>query len=289
MSALLEHMATGVTTVCRAWIVRRSDGVVMGFTDHDEDLEIDDTTCRASSGLTTGALATSTGLSVDNAEASGALRDEAISEADIRNGLWDGAHVTAYRVNWRRPDERDVLFRATLGEITWGNGAFTAELRGVGEQLNKVRGRIYQKRCDAMLGDARCGKALGSTHLTDLVLLQVAERRILTFEERGGFAVGWYTGGRVTVLTGNAAGESGQIKVDRISDGRREISLSTSLRRDVGAGDRVRLEAGCDKRMTTCRVKFDNLLNYRGFPHIPGEEWLMAYPTRSSRNDGGRL
>lgn len=289
MSALHAHLASGVTTVCRAWIVRRGDGATFGFTDHDGSLEIEGVICRASSGLTGGALATSTGLSVDNADASGALSDETITEADIRAGRWDGAAVVAWRVNWAAPEEREVLFRATLGEIAWGDGAFTAELRGAAEGLNKVRGRIYQKRCDASLGDARCRAALGPAHVAEMTVIGATENRVLALDEPAGFAPGWFAKGQVTVLTGLAAGLSGKVKADRYIGGRREVALWTGLRLDVRAGDRVRVEAGCDKRMETCRAKFGNLVNFRGFPHIPGEEWLMAYPTRGSRNDGGRL
>ena len=54
-------------------------------------------------------------------------------------------------------------------------------------------------------------------------------------------------------------------------------------------GDMVRIEAGCDRRAETCRLKFNNFLNFRGFPHIPGEDWVMSYPVSSARNDGGSL
>jgi uncharacterized phage protein (TIGR02218 family) len=51
----------------------------------------------------------------------------------------------------------------------------------------------------------------------------------------------------------------------------------------------VRLEAGCDKRAETCRLKFANFLNFRGFPHLPGEDWLTAVPKAEGANDGGSL
>ena len=34
-AALLDHLKAGVTTVCQCWAVTRSDGTVLGFTDHD--------------------------------------------------------------------------------------------------------------------------------------------------------------------------------------------------------------------------------------------------------------
>jgi uncharacterized phage protein (TIGR02218 family) len=51
----------------------------------------------------------------------------------------------------------------------------------------------------------------------------------------------------------------------------------------------IRLEAGCDKRFETCRLKFANLLNFRGFPDIPGDDWLVSTPATGAQNAGGSL
>lgn len=289
MNTLAAHMALGSATVCRAWIVRRMDGQIFGFTDHDGSVEVDGTVCSASSGLTAGALQASTGLSVDNVPAQGALSHDVLREDDIRAGIWDDAIVTAYLLNWAQPSQFEILFRGTIGEISWGDGAFTAELRGLAEALNRVRGRVYQARCDAVLGDGRCRKRLGPVYTAETTVVRVDAGQVF---EMGGlqlFAPKWFERGLLHVLTGNATGQSERIKTDRILGEGRRIGLWQSLRFEVEPGDRVRLEAGCDKRLETCRQKFDNVLNFRGFPNIPGEDWLMAYPVSSGRNDGGRL
>lgn len=54
----------------------------------------------------------------------------------------------------------------------------------------------------------------------------------------------------------------------------------------VAAGDRFRVVAGCDKSADTCRAKFANFLNFRGFPHLPGDDWVTAYPKDGQINDG---
>jgi uncharacterized phage protein (TIGR02218 family) len=84
--ALYRHLEDGATTVCRAWMVRRTDGTLMGFTDHDRDLVVDGVPCRADTGMTARALQQTTGMSVDNSEAAGALSDAAIREEDILAG-----------------------------------------------------------------------------------------------------------------------------------------------------------------------------------------------------------
>lgn len=42
----------------------------------------------------------------------------------------------------------------------------------------------------------------------------------------------------------------------------------------------------CDKRYATCRDIFENRLNFRGFPDIPGEDYLSLYPQDSQTMDG---
>lgn len=290
MSALLDHLGTGVTTVARCWRVARKDGVVMGFTDHDRDLVFDGTEFRAGAGLSARAVSQTTGLAVDNTEAAGALSDAAISEADLRAGRFDGATVEAWLVNWADPGQRMVQFRGTMGEVVQAGGAFQAELRGLTELLNQPQGRVYQRSCAAILGDGQCR--------VDLTLPGYVEQRVVETVEGGqvfgwadflGFDDRWFERGRLVVVSGAAAGLVAVVKNDRLSGRARRVEVWEAIRADVAPGDVVRLEAGCDKRAETCRLKFANFLNFRGFPHVPGEDWLMAVPKSDAVNDGGRL
>ncbi len=287
---LKAHLESGNTSVSRAWEIARRDGVRLGFTDHDRDLAFDGLTFRAQSGLTAQALAQSTGLSVDNGEALGALSDGAISEADIRAGRYDGAAVKAWLVNWAVPDDRTLIFQGTVGEITQADAAFRAELRGSTEALNVPGGRVFQKPCAAVLGDSACGFDLSDPgYFSDAPVLEVEEDRSFSFAIMPQFAEAWFERGRFEVLDGAAKGLVGVIKSDTTTLSARKVELWEAIRADVAQGDSVRLQAGCDKRAETCKIKFSNFLNFRGFPHIPGEDWLMAYPRRGSDNDGGSL
>ena len=79
------------------------------------------------------------------------------------------------------------------------------------------------------------------------------------------------------------------IKNDRTVGAGREIELWQAIGPEVIAGDLIRLEAGCDKDAETCRVKFTNFANFRGFPHIPGEDWLTSYPKAERTQQGQSL
>ncbi|MEM0945805.1 MAG: DUF2163 domain-containing protein [Pseudomonadota bacterium] len=288
--ALKAHLTTGATCVCRCWAVTRSDEVTLGFTDHDRELSFDGITFRADSGLTARALQQSTGLSVDNTEALGALSAPAITEADIQAGRFDGAEVRAWLVNWMAPEERMLQFRGSLGEITRSGEAFRCELRGLADALNQPRGRVYHPRCSAVLGDARCGVNLSQPgFVLEGPLASISDGRTIELADPGGFAESWFQRGRFEVLDGAAAGLTGVVKTDTNEGGMRRLTLWEVLRAPLAVGDRVRVVAGCDKRSATCRAKFSNILNFRGFPNIPGEDWLVTYPRRGGRNGGGSL
>lgn len=290
MSALYAHLARGVTTVCRAWVVTRRDGLVLGFTDHDLPLIVDGVACRADSGMTARALQQTTGLSVDNSEAVGALSDAAITEADLIAGRFDGAEVRSFLVNWAAPEERVELFRGSLGEITRGGGGFAVELRGLSEALNQPQSFAYQPACSAVLGDARCRFDLATPgYRVEVAVDRVEENRRFDFAAFPVFEDRWFQDGRVEVLTGLAAGLVGVVKTDRREGEGRRVELWQSFQADVAPGDMLQITAGCDKAAATCRVKFGNFLNFRGFPHIPGEDWLASYPVSDRANRGGSL
>ena len=288
--ALYTHLTSGTTTVCRAWAVVRRDGRVFGFTDHDRELTFEGIRFYAEQGMTARALQQTTGLSVDNSEAVGALSAAAVTEEDLLAGRFDGAEVRAWMVNWADVGARVMQFRGSLGEITRSGGAFRAELRGLTEALNQPQGRAFQRGCSAILGDASCRFDLTRPGFsTERPVETMADRRLFGFAAFGGFDDRWFEKGRMVVLDGAARGMIAVIKNDRIDGAGRSIELWERIGPKIASGDLVRLEPGCDKMVDTCRLKFGNFVNFRGFPHIPGEDWLLSYPVSAGVNDGGSL
>jgi hypothetical protein len=206
---MVARIESGAATLCHAWLLTRRDGVRMGFTDHDRDLEVDGVTCRAASGWTAGAMDSAPDR-VGTASVAGGLDDTAISVGDLEDGLYDAAAVDLWRVDWMRADLKVRLWRGRLAKVRWDGDAFTGELEGPLAALDRVFGRTFGRDCDAELGDGRCGVSLA---------------------EFGG--------------------------------------------------------SPCDRRWTTCVGTFGNGVNFRGFPDIPGDDFLAASPVEGGRNDGG--
>ena len=286
--ALIAHLKTGAATTCNVWLVVRKDGKTFGFTDHDNDLEFDEVTFKANTGLTAGAVQMSTGMSVDNTEVSGALTDDGITESDLAAGRFDGAMVTTWLVNWKNLDERTIRFRGSFGEIQRSSGAFKVELRGLSEGLNQQKGRIYQPNCCAILGDDECRFDLNQPgYSMEATIVSLAGRGEYHFQNQSNFPPKWFERGGATIITGRAKGIRGVVKFDREIEALRAITFWVDFDLSPEIGDLIKFEAGCDKLADTCRSKFANFLNFRGFPDIPGTDWVASYPVANQRNDGG--
>lgn len=204
---LAARIESGAATLCHVWITSRADGLRLGFTDHDRDLIVDGVVCRAASGWTQGAADAAEGLTPGSLAIGGVLEDDRIAGADVAAGLWDGARVALWRVDWERPELKVALGAGAMSRIRCEGEGFVAEIEGPLAALERVVGRTFGRGCDAVLGDPRCGAD---------------------------------PGGRT-----------------------------------------------CDKRWETCVGVFGNGINFQGFPDIPGDDFLTAWPATGGRHDGG--
>jgi uncharacterized phage protein (TIGR02218 family) len=287
---LRDALATGCTTLCRCWTIVRTDGVVMGFTDHDRSLSFDGITFEASSGFNAAAVESATGLSVDTHTVSGALSSQAITDDDVERGFYDGAEITLWLVDWRDPDSRLLLSRGHIGEIRRGRQAFEAEVVSLSERLNQPFGSAFIHGCDRRLGDAKCGIDLSlPIHRGAAVVQTVIDDQRFVVSGLEVFSWRWFDGGRLDWTSGANAGVAGHVKTHLapVDGATVEVWLTPPL--PVVAGDGFTVTAGCDKTLETCKGKFNNLLNFRGFPHMPGDDWAAGYVNSEGEHDGGSL
>lgn len=198
---------------CLCWRLTRADGVVVAVTEHDHALVVAGEIYKPGGALAASELTSSTGLQPGQAGAMGALSSDAISEADLTAGLWDGSRVDVFRVDWSRPEDFVQVWAGRFSEITRGALGFEAELVSLKADFERPVGRIYSRQCDAVLGDARCGIDLNDP---------------------------------------NFAGQS------------------------------------CDQRISTCKERFGNVENFRGFPQMPGTDFILSGPAATDNNGGQR-
>jgi uncharacterized phage protein (TIGR02218 family) len=276
-SALQSHLATGATTLAWCWRVTRNDGTGLGFTDHDRDLAFDGTVFEAAAGFTASEIKDALGLSVDNLEVSSALKSDRLNEDHLTAGLYDDAGVEIWRVNWADTESRVLMRSGSLGEVRRSGAAFTAEVRGLAHYLQQPRGRLYQSGCDADLGDARCGVDLDNPTFRGVgTVLAALSPRLFTASGLAAFVAGWFTRGLVTFASGANAGRSQEVKRHALTGAEATIELWQPMALAIAPGDTFTVTAGCDKQLATCKTRFANAINFRGFPHMPGPDYILA-------------
>lgn len=281
------HIAQGETTLCHCWKIIRGDGVVLGFTDHDRTLSFGGTEFVPAHGLDGGEVPAKLGAQVETSEVLGVLHAETITDEDILLGRYDGAVVETWRVNWSDVAQRLLLRSDAIGEIVREDGVFRAELRSAQQGLNATHGRIYQGLCDASLGDARCKVGLSDPAFRGFATVTAIDDPFrLVVAGLGGFAAEWFAFGSALWTDGQRVGlQDGVMTHSRVGSAD-VLGFSARVGDWVVPGDTLTVTAGCDRRFATCKAKFANAVNFRGFPHIPGSDYVLRHPRNGDAMDG---
>lgn len=281
-SGLAAHLAAETATLATCWRVERRDGAVFRFTDSDLDLVVSGETYRAATGYARTALASEAGLAAGGLEVEGLLDADEIAEDALRAGLFDFAEVRIFAVNRADLSQGELkLRRGRFGEVTLGeDGLFRTELRGLAQALSQTVGALYGPECRADLGDARCGVAIsGPTFQRPGEVATVVSRSEFTVTiDTPSAEAGYYSGGVLIWTSGANAGVATEVKKWVV--GTATVTLFLPAAFAVEVGDEFDIRPGCDKRFVTCRTKFDNAVNFRGEPFIPGVDSVLKVASK---------
>ena len=270
--ALLAHLSGEVTSLTTCWKLSRRDGAVLGFTSHDRDIVFGGVTYTASNGFVPSAVVSNAELSVDNMEIHGIIDGEVMLEADIKAGIYDYAAIEIFMVNFMDLSQgRLDLRNGWLGEVKYGNGRFSAEVRGLMQAMSQVIGELYSPSCRAKLGDSRCGLDIVDFTVTGSVSV-VTSNQIFEDAAREEDA-GYFTMGKITFTSGNNAGISMEVKEYGVGG---VVILVFPMAYELQVGDEYTMQAGCDKSFATCIARFSNAVNFRGEPHVPGVDAMLT-------------
>jgi uncharacterized phage protein (TIGR02218 family) len=264
---LTTHLQGEVTTLATCWKITRTDGVVKSFTDLDSDIVFASLTYLSIAGFTPSSVETKDNFSVDNVEVQGMFQTGYITAPDLLAGKYDFAEVEIFIVNYLDLSQgRMLLRRGRLGEVTMQKDTFIAELRGLAENLQQTIGELYQPSCRAILGDSECKKVLTSFTFTGTVTT-VTSGLIFTSNALTQ-AAGYFTGGQITWTSGNNNG----LKMEVKEFANKQVVLAQAMPYAIQVGNSFQIIAGCDKTHQTCISKFNNIINFRGEPFVPGTD-----------------
>lgn len=281
-AAMQTALEGGATHHAWCWRVTRRDGAAFGFTDHDAPILFDGLTHAPQTGFSPGETRRALGADASELSLFGAIDDDRLVAADIDDGLWDGAEVRVFRVDWRDPAERVQTFRGEIAAVARRGAAFEADVTGLSARLNRRIGRSLGRACDALLGDTRCGKDISAAPYRIEATVAGGDTHGLTVEAPDAPAEpGWFAGGLLGV-----DGRDHLIEGDRLEGPRRRLSFAGAVPA-LAPGSGIVLSAGCDKTFASCLTKFSNQANFRGFPHMPGDDLLLRRAADEPLRDGG--
>jgi uncharacterized phage protein (TIGR02218 family) len=286
---LKAHLDGRVTTLCHCWRVTRRDATVLGFTDHDGPITFEETEFEPRSGLSSSEAEAALGMAADRVDVEGALDSERLVAAEIETGLYDGAKVETFLVNWAAPEQRMLLRESMIGKVALRDSRFVAELESPMRHLDRPNGRYLRRHCDAELGDQRCGFDLEQTGFRgEGAVVAVATGRSVAVSGIDAFEEGWFSLGVVTWTSGLLGGRQSRVRAHAKGLSGTMLAFEDDAA-EVAPGDTFVVVAGCDKRFSTCKDKFDNSPNFRGFPHLPGNDAAYGYASDGQEFDGGPI
>ena len=220
----------------------------------------------------------------------GALSHDSITIDDIMAGRYDGALIFLSMVNWIDTEQILLLRSGTIGQIVQEQGAFRVELRGLSGILDQVVGRVFTRDCAWNLGDSKCQVDMTSYTYQATITAITDNNIVLTCEniQNASEASNLITG-NLSLTSGKASGLQCTITNANFINGNVVITTILPISAGIVSGDFAVLVGGCDRSFTTCCNKFDNAINFGGFPHMPGNDFALSVASHSDSNDGGKL
>ena len=273
------YLEREVTTLAWCWRLELTDGRVMGFTSCDIDLLIDGETYESCTGFAPTAVSASNDLATDNLDVDGIVSSDRITEEDIFLGVYDNAKIRIFICDYEHPENHFILREGTVGKITAGKTAFKAEIRGLMDAYQQQVGRTYQRKCRAQLGDGACKYDIGRDTVTGKVTAVRDDGSVFTNIFR---ADDFFTYGVITFTSGLNKGAA--YAAEKYDSRNGQIRLFAPPTHEIVVGDTFRIVPGCNGEPSTCKKRFNNFVNFRGEPYIPGNDYAVGYPIKTGGN-----
>lgn len=260
-----------VTNTATCLLIILKDNSLLGFTSHDEDLEIDGINYNSNSGLELDKYSEDLSLKNDKFKTLSVLDSNYISEDDIISGRFDGAKIELFLVDFLNISLGKIsLKKGYISKIINEGGKFNAEIESLSSKLKREITEIYSPLCRAKFGDEKCGFDKNSSKVTGTITSKEDNRKFT--DSTRSEDTEYFDYGVIKFLSGDNSGLQMEIKTF-FTGGVFELVLPFA--KDIEVGDNYELYTGCDKRFSSCKNKFSNAENFRGFPHIPGTDNLL--------------
>jgi uncharacterized phage protein (TIGR02218 family) len=290
-AGLTAHLATRAHTRATMLLLALRNGTFLGVTDHDRDITYNllgtPVTYRADTGILASDVSLTAGMEADNYEVTGPIAD-VVTQAEVLGGAYNRARAYLFQVNWKSLSDGAIkILAGNVSEARVEGGKFVFEIRSDFDRFNQVVGKVITNNCPHDFGDANCGVVPESTTLT---VTSVTDAMRFTGTFTGGpFANDYFNLGTCEPLAGVNAGADKIEIIDWTSGGL--VELFMPLAQEPEIGDTFTIKTGCSKArksddptVRTC-LSYDNVVNFGGFPEVPGSDQVLKPTIPGQGND----
>jgi uncharacterized phage protein (TIGR02218 family) len=128
----------------------------------------------------------------------------------------------------------------------------------------------YQAACANNLYDAKCGKSRAAYTVAGTVTaVGTGSNPAIAVTFASSLVASYFDLGICTITGGANAGISRTVQVQTGTGTAVTLQFARPFPLTLAVGDTLAASAGCNKTLTTCGTKFNNLIRYRGTPFIP--------------------
>ena len=299
--ALLTYLnalrPTGDANVCVAdlFTITLATGTVLTYTNGDLPVAWNSLTFLANSLMVAGlTYKASTGVNVDKqqvtiiARSTDTLNGTPFLQTFVQGSL-DGAIIQrerAFFTNWTTnaagnlvPIGTVVMFKgrvATVDQIGRTMAKVSVASDAVFLDINMPR-RLWSPQCTHVLYDSGCTLAKGTYSAVGAAAAGSTASVIQWASATSAYQQG-------TIVWTSGANNGARRTIKSATTG--SFALAYPLTSAPATGDTFTVSQGCDHSMSTCKNKFNNLANFRGYPYVPPPQ-VVTGPLSTTYNVGG--
>jgi uncharacterized phage protein (TIGR02218 family) len=182
----------------------------------------------------------------------------------VASGLFDGARCYLFAVDWRNPIvDNEPMTCSIFGKTALVDGRYRIEEMSLIDLLGQSIGMTVRPQCRHTFGDKIC-----RVPLTKYAGIIVSATDNANFIVGGRTEPDDYFGyGTIAITSGkNVNIKPREIKAYTASG---NVEVYEPFYYPLQAGDTYEMTAGCRKRLSDCRDKWNNVINFGGFPNVP--------------------
>lgn len=273
---MLTYLTNNVTSFKLCWEIRRKDGVSLYYTEYDQDLIIDGNTYKKRDSGTGNSLRFSDMLKGSDSNIDMILTEaDGITLEDLYAFKYDAADIFVFLVRTDDLTDKIKLINGLLGATEILNGEATINYKSFSDLLNKKIGRDFSPECDAELFDSYCLADTAGRQFFDQSPTGVDPTKPFTVFTDTNLAQvdGYFDNGYIQWTNGSNQGVETKVKT-YVAD---VITLALGMPNAIDPSDEYTIYAGCDKQISTCKNKFNNVRNFKGFPSVPNGDEVSKY------------